>query len=80
MRRHDIDPLSLVFGLMFTAAGALFLSANLSFGDFSGEWVWPIPLVLGGTVMLISALTRRDDEAEPDELETSEEPSEPAHD
>ncbi|MGI8942539.1 MAG: hypothetical protein ACR2H7_11725 [Actinomycetota bacterium] len=80
MRRHDIDPLSLVFGLMFTAAGALFLSANLSFGDLKGEWLWPIPLVLAGTVMLISALTRRDDEAQPDEPEISEEQSEPAHD
>lgn len=62
MKRHDIDPLSLVFGLMFAATGALFMSANLDFSDVKGEWVWPIPLVLVGIVLLVSALARRDDE------------------
>ncbi|MGH2812958.1 MAG: hypothetical protein ACRDI1_09635 [Actinomycetota bacterium] len=62
MRRHDIDPLSLVFGLMFAATGTLFMSANLDFADVKGEWVWPIPFVLVGIVLLVSALTRKDDE------------------
>ena len=62
MKRHDIDPISLVFGLMFAAAGALFMSANLDFSDVRGEWVWPIPLVLVGIALLVSALARRDDE------------------
>ena len=60
MKRHDIDPLSLVFGLMFAAAGALFMSANLDFADVKGEWVWPIPFVLVGIVLLMSALARKD--------------------
>jgi len=79
VRRHELDPLSLVFGLMFTAAGALFMSARLDFTDLNGEWLWPIPLVVVGVVMLVSALTRRDDEpgyfAEP-EPEAEPEPSE----
>ncbi|MGH2752162.1 MAG: hypothetical protein ACRDK3_15010 [Actinomycetota bacterium] len=87
MRRHDIDPLSLVFGLMFTAAGALFMSANLDFSDLKGEWIWPVPLVLLGIVLLVSALTRRDDEplradsapGLPNE-ETSRDPSETKRD
>lgn len=62
MKRHDIDPLSLVFGLMFAAAGALFMSANLDFADVKGEWVWPIPFVLVGIVLLMSALARKDNE------------------
>jgi cytochrome c-type biogenesis protein CcmH/NrfF len=62
VKRHDIDPLSLVFGLMFAAAGALFMSANLDFADVKGEWVWPIPFVLVGIVLLVSALARKDDE------------------
>jgi uncharacterized membrane protein len=62
VKRHDIDPISLVFGLMFAAAGVLFMSANLDFSDVRGEWVWPIPLVLVGIALLVSALARRDDE------------------
>jgi hypothetical protein len=46
---------------MFGAAGALFMSANLDFADVRGEWVWPIPLVLVGVALLVSALARRDD-------------------
>jgi len=46
---------------MFAAAGALFMSANLDFSDVRGEWVWPIPLVLVGIALLVSALARRDD-------------------
>lgn len=61
MKPHDIDPISLVFGLMFAATGAIFMSANLDFSDVRGEWVWPIPLVLIGIALLVSALARRDD-------------------
>ena len=62
MKRHDIDPISLVFGLMFAATGALFMSANIDFADVRGEWIWPIPLVLVGVALLVSALARRDEE------------------
>ena len=61
MKQHDIDPISLVFGLMFAASGALFMSANIDFSDVRGEWVWPIPLVLVGLALLASALSRKDD-------------------
>ena len=84
MRRHELDPLSLVFGLLLTAAGALFLSDNLEFTDLNGEWLWPVPLVIIGVVMLVSALTRRDDEpvfSEPEpEGESEEEFSETERD
>jgi hypothetical protein len=77
VKRHDIDAISLVFGLMFTAAGALFMSANLDFSDIRGEWVWPIPFVVVGIVLLVSALARREDEpvggdARPEPMEEPE--------
>jgi hypothetical protein len=62
VKRHEIDPISLVFGLMFAASGALFMSANIDFSNVRGEWVWPIPLVLVGIALLVSALARKDDE------------------
>lgn len=85
MKRHDIDPLSLVFGLMFAAAGALFMSANLDFADVKGEWVWPIPFVLVGIVLLMSALARKDNEpvigeTQPEAFEDKRETSETKRD
>jgi hypothetical protein len=74
VRRHELDPLSLIFGLMLTAAGALFLSDNIEFTDLNGEWLWPVPLVIIGVVMLVSALTRRDDEPVYSEPELQPEP------
>jgi hypothetical protein len=70
VKRHEIDPISLVFGLMFAASGALFMSANIDFSDVRGEWVWPIPLVLVGIALLVSALARKDDEPVIGESET----------
>jgi hypothetical protein len=85
VKRHDIDAISLVFGLMFTAAGALFMSANLDFSDIRGEWVWPIPFVVVGIVLLVSALARREDEplvtdSRQEPLEEPSESSEPERD
>jgi hypothetical protein len=85
VKRHDIDAISLVFGLMFTAAGALFMSANLDFSDIRGEWIWPIPFVVVGIVLLVSALARREDEpivteSRQEPLEEPAESSEPERD
>ncbi len=44
MERHDLDPISLVFGLAFTVLGLLFLTRPLSMD----AWRWVLPLLAVG--------------------------------
>lgn len=59
MKRHSFDPLSLVFGLLFAAIGALYLAGNVDVADLVARF-WPAALVLLGLAMLFS--TRRTEE------------------
>lgn len=56
MQRHRFDALSFFFGGVFVA-----LAASVLFVDeldaISGRWVWPIVLILGGLVILVSLVT-----------------------
>jgi hypothetical protein len=56
MKRHSFDPLSLVFGMLFAAIGALYLAGNVDVADLVARF-WPAALVLLGLAMLFS--TRR---------------------
>lgn len=61
MRRHEMDPLSLVSGLLFTAIGALFLFGRVDVARAGAEWVWPALLVAaGGLLMVLTARPPRD--------------------
>ena len=68
MERHDIDPFSLVFGVLFGAIGLAFLVAHPDVSAF--RWIWPIPiLALGALVVALSLRGERrtgDGEAEAD--------------
>ena len=55
MRRHRFDPLSFVFGLLFSFLGVFVLVGN-SLGDMSPMWAWTIPgVAIGLLVVLYSA-------------------------
>jgi hypothetical protein len=81
MRRHELDPVSLVFGFAFTAAGALFLAGRMD-EAVRLRWLWPVLLLALGLGILLDLNTRRPkasatpsaapDEAEPVEAETAE--------
>ncbi len=58
MRRHRLDPFSLVFGAMFSLVGALFLFARTDVEDLHLKWIWPVPLIVLGA--LIIALSVRE--------------------
>ncbi|MGH8900697.1 MAG: hypothetical protein ACRDYA_03215 [Egibacteraceae bacterium] len=58
MERHDLDPISLVFGLAFTALGLLFLTGRVSLGAW--QWVLPLLAVGLGLGVLYSARRARD--------------------
>jgi hypothetical protein len=67
MRRHALDPVSLVFGFAFTAAGVLFFA-----GQFDQavrlRWLWPVLLLVLGLGILLDLGTRRE-QAAPDPAE-----------
>jgi hypothetical protein len=52
MRRHELDPVSLTFGFLFTALGLLFLIGRAD-DAFRLRWIWPLLLlVLGAGILL----------------------------
>lgn len=58
MRRHRLDPFSLVFGATFSVLGALFLFVRTDIEDLHLKWIWPVPLIVLGA--LIIALSVRE--------------------
>ncbi|MEA2509938.1 MAG: hypothetical protein QOG21_2020 [Actinomycetota bacterium] len=66
MKRHALDPVSLVFGLLLAGLGVAFLVARIDIANTNLRWVWPLPLLALGTLMIAlgarrSAETTTDD-------------------
>jgi len=61
VRRHDLDALSLVSGLLFTGLGLLLLSGDPARGSISLAWVGPIVAVGIGVLVVLAARPRRSD-------------------
>jgi hypothetical protein len=77
-RRHPLDPVSLVFGFTFTAAGLLFLSGQLD-QALRLRWLWPVLLLALGVGILLDAGTRRrPPEDRPEPPAQPAQPAEPA--
>ena len=62
MKRHDIDLLSLFFGLAFLGLASTGLFRSIDFGLFRSQWVWPVLLIVAGAAVLAS--TVRSDRSE----------------
>ncbi len=60
MKRHALDPLSLVFGLLLTGIGLLFLVGGIDAADLRGEFVWPLPVLILGAAIVAVALSSKD--------------------
>jgi hypothetical protein len=73
MRRHELDPVSLVFGFAFTSAGLLFLVGRLD-QAVRLRWLWPLLLLALGLGVLLDLNARRPKASvEPaDEADTAE--------
>jgi hypothetical protein len=67
VKRHPLDPFSLVFGATFTLLGLLFLFASVDVGALHLRWVWPVPLIVLGA--LIIGLATRDERSGEDRSE-----------
>jgi hypothetical protein len=72
MHRHRFDALSFGFGIVIAAIGFWLLTGHVDITDLRLTWVWPLPLILVGLLMLVSA-RRRDDDRRAGRAETIEE-------
>ena len=64
MRRHEFDPISFVFGMIFAVIGVAFLTGRVDLGDLHLRWLWPIPLIAVGLALLVTT-QRREGRSEP---------------
>jgi hypothetical protein len=60
MQRHRFDALSFGFGIVIAAIGFWLLTGHVDVTDLRLTWVWPLPLIVLGLLMLISARRRED--------------------
>ena len=58
MRRHDFDPISMVFGAIFTATGLIFLFGDVDLARVPPAWSWPIPLMIVGALIILLSVRR----------------------
>ena len=59
MRRHELDPISLVFGVAFTGLGLLLLTGRVD-AAVRLRWIWPLLLLGLGVAILAGARPRRE--------------------
>jgi hypothetical protein len=57
MRRHELDPVSLIFGLAVTGLGLLFLAGRVDVA-VRLRWVWPVLLLAVGLAILLDLRIR----------------------
>jgi hypothetical protein len=59
MRRHELDPVSLTFGLAFAGLGLLFLIGQAD-QALRLRWIWPLLLIVLGAGILLDVSRTRD--------------------
>ena len=57
MTRHPVDLISLAFGLLFAAIGAVLLVGDLDL--LSLDWVAPVAAIAIGVALILAARSRR---------------------
>ena len=57
MKRHAFDPISFVFGLLFTFLAAFVLSGN-NLADLYPLWVWTLPAMAVGLLVVLYGVRR----------------------
>jgi hypothetical protein len=56
MRRHDLDPFSLAFGVLFALVGLLFLVVQVEPSGLHPARLWPVPVIAVGATILALAV------------------------
>jgi hypothetical protein len=63
MKTHSLDPFSLVFGTTFSVLGLSFLLARVDLASLHLQWVWPVPIIVLGVLIIALAARGRNEEA-----------------
>ena len=58
MNRHPFDPVSFLFGLLFAGLGLIFLFGDFNLLELGWRWIWPVPVLFLGALLLSLALNR----------------------
>jgi hypothetical protein len=58
VKRHDLDPVSLVFGLLFLGAGLWVAVGEFSLANLDNDWVWPALAITAGLILVLPAAVR----------------------
>ncbi len=56
MKLHPFDPVSAFFGVLIGGSALAVTLADSRVFDLSGRWVWPMLLIAGGAVLLLSGM------------------------
>jgi hypothetical protein len=57
MKRHGLDPVSLVTGVILAALGVGFFTDRIQLNETSFAWFWPLTAVAIGAVIVASSLS-----------------------
>lgn len=52
MKRHPLDPFSLVFGATLGLLGIVFLFTRVDIAKLHLRWAWPIPVIVLGALII----------------------------
>ncbi len=63
MDRHELDPLSLIFGLLFVPIGLVLLTGDPVRGSMSLAWAGPVVAIGIGLLVVLAVRPRRDGSA-----------------
>ncbi len=66
MRTHGFEPVSLMFGLLFTAVGLTFLRGDVELWQIEWSWFWPGVLIVAGGLVLLSLRSSSTAQADPE--------------
>lgn len=58
MKRHGLDPVSLVFGLLFLLVALVFAGGDRSAADVGPVWLWAVPALALGLLALMWGIAR----------------------
>ena len=56
MKRHPLDPFSLVLGATFALLGLVFLFSRVDVAGLHLDWIWPLPLIALGLLIIALAV------------------------